>query len=380
MQSKKSKVIAKKRLMSLDALRGFDMFFIISGGAKRIFEGFMIGTNSHALKNLFYQFDHKPWVPGYGVWGAGFTMWDIIMPLFLFCSGISMPFSFSKFLERGGTKLQLYLKVIRRTLILYVLGMIRQGNLLLLDLGKLQLYSNALQAIGIGYFISAMIYLNFKLKWQVLITGGIMLLYWALMALVPVPGFGPGVLTPDSNLAIHIDNVILGRFGDGKEYTWILSSMVFGASLMLGVFAGQLLKMNKSDKEKVLWLLGLGAGAMIVGLLWSPIFPIIKYIWTSSMVLFIGGQCFILMGLFYLIIDVLGFKKWAFIFIVIGMNSITAYMSGMFIHFSHTANVLVQGLDKWLGNWTAFVHAVTVFALIWFMLYLMYKKKIFVRI
>jgi predicted acyltransferase len=370
----------KGRLMSLDALRGFDMFFIIAGGGKKLIHGLAKGTHIPFLEKLLVQFEHGPWVKGYGVWANGFVFYDIIMPLFLFCSGTSMPYSFTKFLERGGTKKQLYMKVLRRVAILFLLGMIKQGRLLLFDLGELRIYSNTLQAIGAGYLIAALIYLNFTIRWQVVITSGLLLLYWALLALVPVPGHGANVLTPDGNLAIYIDNIVLRSFSDGLDYTWVLSSMVFGCSVMLGAFAGQLVRMSKSDKEKVLWMLSIGAASIVVGLLWSPVFPIIKYIWTSSMVLYVGGICFILLGLFYLIIDVWGYTKWAFGFVVIGMNSITAYMGEKFFSFDHTADTLVGGLDKWVGDWSFMIHAMVVFGIYWSILYLMYRTKTFIKI
>ena len=375
-----SNQVVKSRLVSLDALRGFDMFFILAGGGKRLFEGLVQGTKSRFLEGLLPQFEHGPWISGYGIWGAGFTFWDIIMPLFLFCSGTSMPYSFSKFLQRGGTKKQLYIKVFKRALVLFILGMIKQGRLLLFDLGELQIYSNTLQAIGIGYLLAAIIYINFNVRWQVIITTGLLLLYWALLAFIPVPGRGAGVILPDSNFALYVDHLILGPFEDGLPYTWILSSMVFACTIMQGVFAGQLVRKTMSDKSKVLWLLGIGAGSVIAGLLWSPIFPIIKYIWTSSMVLYAGGWCFILLGLFYLLIDTLGYKKWAFVFVVIGMNAITVYMGEKFFRFEHTANVLLGGLDKWLGAWSGFFHSLLIFGIIWMILYILYKNKVFIKV
>jgi predicted acyltransferase len=222
--------------------------------------------------------------------------------------------------------------------------------------------------------------LNFNIRWQLLLTGALLLLYWLLLAIVPVPGYGAGVLTPDGNLAMYLDKVILGPFEDGKAYTWILSSLAFGCSVMLGVFAGQLVRMKKSDKEKTYWLFGIGAASIIVGLLWSPIFPIIKYIWTSSMVLYAGGICFILLAVFYLIIDVWEYKKGSFIFVVIGLNSIAVYMGEKFFKFDHTAKTLIGGLDKWMGDWASLMHALLIFGVIWGILYLMYKTKTFIKI
>jgi len=375
-----SNQIIKSRLVSLDALRGFDMFFILAGGGQRLFQGIVEGSKSRFLERLLPQFEHGPWIAGYGIWGAGFTFWDIIMPLFLFCSGTSMPYSFSKFLQRGGTKKQLYIKVLKRALLLFFLGMIKQGRLLLFDLGELQIYCNTLQAIGVGYLLAAIIFINFNVRWQVIITSGLLLLYWALLALVPVPGKGAGVILPDNNFALFIDNLIMGPFQDGLPYTWILSSMVFACTIMLGVFAGELVRKNMSDKTKVLWLFGIGTGSLVAGLLWSPFFPIIKYIWTSSMVLYSGGMCFLLLGLFYLLIDTLGFKKWAFVFVVIGMNAITVYMGEKFFRFEHTANILLGGLDKWLGAWSGFCHSLVIFGIIWVILYIMYKNKVFIKV
>ncbi len=382
MTTENSNQVTRQRLVSLDALRGFDMFFILAGGGGRLFHGLVEATKSRFLTGLLPQFKHGHWIAGagYGIWGRGFVFWDIIMPLFLFCSGTSMPYSFSKFLARGGTKTQLYIKVLKRVLILFILGMIKQGNLLLFDLGRLHIYSNTLQAIGMGYLLATIIYINFNVRWQIIITSGLLLLFWALLALVPVPGKGAGVILPDSNFALYVDHLILGRFEDGLDYTWTLSSLTFACTVMLGVFAGQLVRKNMSDKRKVLWLFGIGAGSVIAGLLWSPIFPIIKYIWSSSMVLYSGGWCFILLGLFYLLVDVLGYKKWAFVFVVIGTNAIVAYMGEKFFRFDYTAKVLLGGLDKWLGNWAGFCHSLLVFGIVWMILYIMYKNRVFIKV
>jgi predicted acyltransferase len=360
------------RLISIDALRGFDMFFIIGG--ERILASLHDVFGRPETEWIRTQLTHVKW--------EGFRFEDLIMPLFLFIVGVVMPYSFDKRLNADHGKMRLYLHVLKRTAILFVLGMIAQGNLLEYDISKLHIYSNTLQAIAAGYIIAAIIMLNLGLRWQIAATGILLLLFWALMMLVPFPGRGVDVLLPDGNLAIYIDRVIFGPFIDGTEppYTWILSGMTFACTVMLGVMAGHLLRSDKVGIRKVLWLLAAGGGCIVAGLLWSLFFPIIKHIWTSSFVLFSGGLCFMLLALFYLVIDVLGFRKWAFGFVVIGMNAIAVYMATHLINFRNIGGVFVEGLEKYAGNWYPFIYATAGFAVVWLILWWMYRKKTFVKI
>ena len=370
MSSKGSDVISKGRLVSLDALRGFDMFWIIGGGAifnslDKIFHHPVTGFISLQLKHVEWE---------------GFRFEDLIMPLFLFIVGAAMPFSFNKRLARGDSKITLYLHIIKRVLILWILGMMAQGRLLQYDFSKLRLYCNTLHSIAAGYFISSLIMLNLKLLWQIITTVFLMLLFWVLMAFVPVPGHGAGILKPDVNLAIYLEELVMGRFFSGGSYTWLLSSITFAATVMLGVLAGHLLRSEKTKLAKFFWLFALGIGCLLLGLLWGVWFPIIKHIWTSSMVLFAAGWSYLLLALFYLIIDVWGFKKWAFGFVVIGMNAIAVYMSIQLFNFRHIGNIFVGGLSERLGDWNSLVQATAAFAVIWLILYWMYRKKTFIKI
>jgi len=360
------------RVMSIDALRGFDMFFIIGG--ERIFTSLHDIFNSPTTELIRTQLTHVKW--------EGFRFEDLIMPLFLFIVGVVMPYSFDKRRLAGQGKIQLYLHILKRTVILFILGMIAQGNLLEFDISKLHIYSNTLQAIAAGYIIAAIIMLNLGIRWQIAVTGILLLLFWALMMLVPFPGRGADVLMPDSNLAIYIDRIIFGGFIDGTDppYTWILSSMTFACTVMLGVVAGHLLRTDKVGIRKVLWLLAIGVGCIVAGLVWSLSFPIIKHLWTSSFVLFSGGICFILLALFYLVIDVLGFRIWAFGFVVIGMNAITVYMAVHIVNFRNISGVFVGGLEKYTGNWYSFIQALAGFAVVWLILWWMYRKKTFIKI
>ena len=360
------------RVISIDALRGFDMFWIIGGGA--IFASLHNALDNPVTAQISTQLNHVKW--------EGFRFEDLIMPLFLFIVGVVMPYSFAKRLDTSQSKLRLYLHIIKRTVILFILGMIAQGNLLDYDLSKLHIYSNTLQAIAAGYIIAAIIMLNLGIRWQIAVTGILLVLFWLLLVLIPVPGYGMGVLTPDGNLAIYIDRIILGRFIDGTNppYTWILSSMTFPCTVMLGVMAGHLLRSDNVGIRKVLWLLAAGGGCIVAGLLWNLCFPIIKHIWTSSFVLFSGGLCFMLLALFYLVIDVLGFRRWAFGFVVIGTNAIAVYMAVHIINFRNIGGVFVGGLEKYAGNWYPFIYATAEFAIVWLILWWMYRKKTFIKI
>jgi predicted acyltransferase len=302
--------------------------------------------------------------------------------LFLFIVGVVMPFSFNKRLAKGQNSKQIFVYVIKRTIILFILGMIAQGNLLECDLSRLHLYCNTLQAIAAGYFISAIFILHLGRVRQIVATGILLVSFWAFMMLVPVPGHGRGVLTPDGNLAIYLDRIILGSFIDGTDppYTWILRSMKFACTVMLGVMAGHLLQSDRSPRAKVVRLVVVGAGCLVAGLIWSTVFPIIKHLWTGSFVLFSGSLCYLLLVLLYLVIDVLGFKKWAFGFVVIGTNAIAVYMATHLVNFRDIAGVFVQGLEKYSANWYSLIHASAGFTLVWLILWWMYRKKTLIKI
>jgi predicted acyltransferase len=369
------------RVMSIDAVRGFVMFWIIGGWY--IFDGLHKALNNPTTAYIMKQLTHVEW--------DGFVFEDLIMPLFLFIVGVVMPFSFSKRLAGGDSKRKLYIHVVLRSLILFVLGMIAQGNLQEFDLSKLKIYCNTLQAIAAGYLISAIIILNIRLRWQIVTTVLLLLLFWALMMFVPFPGRVADRFGQNANLAAFIDRVILRQFDDGLNYTWILSSITFACTVMLGVMAGHILRSEVSGQGKVFVLVVLGIGTLALGALWggwffgigkfyAGPFPIIKRLWTSSFVLFAAGLSYLLLALFYLVIDVWGFKKWAYGLVVIGTNAIFVYMLTHLVNFRAIGGDLIDGLDKFIGPWKDFTHAVAGFALVWLILFWMYRKKSFIKV
>jgi predicted acyltransferase len=369
MDSKTQSPGAGQRLMCVDALRGFDMLWIIGGAEVLI--NFSKATGLEFLGNTALHFDHT--------WGQ-FHFYDLIMPLFLFIVGVVMPVSFRKRLERGESKKSIYRHVLRRVFILYILGLIASGHLLTFDIMKIHLWTDTLHAIAVGYLVSSTLILEAGLKWQIMFTSALLLLYWAIMALIPIPGAGAGIFEPETNLALYVDNAILGHFQEGGGWTYILTNMTFIGSVMLGVFAGRILLSDRDPKKKVDLLLLFGVSCLLAGKIWGIWFPVIHHLWTSSLVLFAGGLSALLLGIFYLIIDVWGYKKWAFFFVVIGMNAIAVYVASHLFNFEHIGNVFVGGLSKYVGPWDDFIKSTAALTVIWLILYWMYRKNTFIKI
>jgi len=358
-----------QRLMCVDALRGFDMLWIIGGAEVLI--SLCKATGIGFLSNMEVNFDHS--------WGQ-FHFYDLIMPLFLFIVGVVMPVSFRNRLNKGTSKKKLYRHIFKRVVVLYILGLIASGHILTFDTTKIHLWTDTLHAIAVGYLVSSVLILEVGRKWQIGITAGLLILYWLVMALIPVPGHGAGIFEKDLNLALYVDNAVLGHWQEGAGWTYILSNMTFVCSVMLGVFAGQILLSGKEPMKKAGWLALLGVCCIIAGKVWGIWFPIIHHLWTSSLVLFAGGLSFLLLALFYLVIDIWGYKKWAFFFVVIGMNAIAVYVATHLFDFTLIGNVFVGGLLQYLGPWAGFVEASAALAVVWLILYYMYRNKIFIKI
>jgi predicted acyltransferase len=357
-----------KRQKSVDALRGFDMFWIIGGS--EIFIGLAKALGG-PLRALVPQFEHVPW--------EGLHFFDLIWPLFMFIVGVSIPLSIEKRKAEGTTKRVLYFHALRRAIILFILGMVVQGGLLNWDLNKLYPCYSVLHGIAAGYLIAFTVAMELKPKLQGVVIAIFLLGYWTVLEWVPVPGIGAGVLTADGNVAAWVDQVILGRFHHG-ENTWFLSYPGFASSVLLGVLAGRLLMLPYTEKKKVLVLAGAGTACIVLGLLWSTVFPIIKLLWTSTFVLMGGGFSFLMLALFYWIIEVKGYRRWAFFFTVIGMNSIFAYLAMMLINFQQIGNIFIGGLLPRLQPWDDLVSASAAFAVLWLILYWMYRTRTFIKL
>lgn len=365
--SKKSS--SSGRILSIDALRGFDMFWI--AGGEGIFKSLDAVFHNSTTQWIGNQLDHVEWL--------GFRFYDIIMPLFIFIVGAAMPFSFSKRMAAGDSKLTIMGHVVKRVVILWILGMCVQGNLLSYSFSEFHFYANTLQAIAAGYFISSLIILYTNGLGQIIITMALMLFYWTVMAFLPVPG-GAGAYEPDHNAAMFIDKLLLGSHQDGTTYTWILSSLNFAATAMLGIFSAYILRSVFSGIRKFIYLALMGLVCFLLALLWNPVHPIIKHIWTGSFVLYAGAFSIWLLAIFYLLIDVIKFSLWSRMFVIIGANAIVAYMAWHLFDFRHISDIFISGLKQYAGDYYEFIRNLGAFGTLFLLLWYLFKKKIFLKV
>jgi predicted acyltransferase len=376
-----SHALQTRRIESIDALRGFNMFWLMGIDGAMVALGDMTdhkGPASAVGKFFADQFTHVYW--------EGLRFYDFIFPLFVFVTGVSIVLSLPGLVEREG-KTKAHLRVLRRSVLLFVLGVIAYG-------GISQHWSDVrwlgvLQRIGLCYFFASVIFLNLNLRG--IITAVVVLLvgYWALMTFVPVPGIGAGSYAPDANLANWIDhNYLPGRLWDKtRDPEGMLSTLPAIATCLLGVLAGLLLRDTRLTPEsKTLWLIAGGCALLAAGYLWALQFPIIKAIWTSSFVLVTAGYSAILLGLMHQIVDVWGYRRWAVVFMWIGANAITLYFLNDLLDYPTMAERLVGGdfahlLDHRVADGTGeFVaHALgAIFAVM--LARFMYTRKVFVRV
>ncbi|MFB0495041.1 putative acyltransferase [Mucilaginibacter sp. OAE612] len=364
---------ARTRLFSLDALRGFDMFWIMGG--EEIFHGMAKATGSPFWGAIANQFTHPDW--------NGFHLYDLIFPLFLFMAGVSTPFSVGRELEKGKTRQQLLFRVIKRVFILVLLGLVVNNGIKIMPIAEIR-FPSVLGRIGIAYMFANIIYLYSKERWQMFWFCFFIIGYWLLLKFTSAPGFPMGDLTMKGNFASYVDRSILpGRLYLGiHDPEGLFSTIPAISTGILGILTGLLLKKGGvTQMRKVTTMAVVGIIFLILAQIWNLDFPINKNLWTSSFVLHVGGLSLLLMALFYYIIDVKGYQKWAFYFRVIGMNSILIYISGHFIKWSYTT----EGFFGWIGQLVGDPYNIVVMAICfvmvkWAFLYYLYTKKTFLRV
>jgi predicted acyltransferase len=359
------------RLLSLDTLRGFDMFWIIGG--ESIASAAAKVTGWGWLVWLSGQLHHPEW--------HGFALYDLIFPLFLFIAGVAMPFSFENRLARGDSKAKLYRHVVQRGLLLVLLGMIYNG-LLNFDWANMR-YPSVLGRIGLAYLFAGLIVLNTRSRGQVFWIAGLLVGYWAALRFIPVPGYGAGDLDPGHTLTDFIDrSLIPGRLYRGdRDPEGLMGTIPAIATALAGAVTGQLLKSDRhSGYAKTAAMAVAGLVSLGLAALWNIDFPINKNLWSSSFVLHCAGLSLLLLSLFYLLIDVWQFRAWTLFFVVIGSNSILAYLAHDFVDFGFTARFFFGGAIKNTGEYQDLLTAVAVFFVEWLLLYLLYRRQIFLRI
>ncbi len=360
------------RVASIDALRGFDMLWIIGGD--------MI---IHALK------DYTGW--GWAVWFSnqlthvdwnGFHLYDLVFPLFLFLSGAAMPFSITKQLEKGVPKKLIYRKVIIRTLMLILLGVIYNGP------GDWKLanvrFASVLAQIGIAYCFAAFIFLNTSWKQQIYWVIGILIGYWGIQSLIPVPGYPNGNFTLEGSINAFIDRMLV----PGKLYLGVhdpeglLVKIPATATALLGVLTGSFIKNNKQTPVmKSAIMFAAGIIFLAFASIWNFVLPINKNLWTSSFVFQTAGWSLLLLSVFYFLIDAIGYKKWAFFFVVIGMNSITIYLASNVVDFGYTIKHIFGGFISFFNvGLQPIIFWLFIVMIKWVLLDFLYRRKIFLRV
>ncbi len=358
-----------KRIASLDALRGFTMFWIIGGGT--LFYTLHQAWPNGFTKILAENMEHAGW--------EGFYFMDLIFPLFLFLVGVLIPYTILGRLKKGISRKALYKHILKRTVVLILLGWVNYG-VLRFDFPNMR-WSTVLGRIGICYFAASLLVIHTSWRFQLATIVVILTGYWAAAMYIPVPGYGAGVLTPEGSLMTWLDqHLIPGKLGLGLyDRQGVMSTFTALATTLMGVLAGHWLRTQRTDREKLRGLLLAGIVTLLLGWLWGKYFFISRNVWTSSFTLYSGGMSILLLVLFYWVIDIKGYKGWTFFFVVIGMNAITIWVGQRLISFDFTAEALFGGLSKYMGVLQPVFLAAMVIMLKWLLLYFMYQRKIFLK-
>jgi predicted acyltransferase len=372
------------RLLSLDALRGFDMFWII-GGEELIRSLANLSGNPRFRELAYKHTDHPEW--------HGFSLYDCIFPLFMFIAGVAIPYSFASHLARGQGTVALHLRVIRRGVLLILLGLVINGILafnftlhfdqvadgakhLVADFSHVR-FPSVLGRIGIGYMFAALIVLHTRPRNQLLTAIGLLIGYWAALTFIPVPGFDKGGLFPGQNLGDFIDRHLLPGhlYRTIRDPEGLFSAIPSIATVLIGVMAGHWLRRGDfRGTTKAAGLAFAGVVCVAAALAWDRTFPINKNLWTSSFVLMTSGISLALLSIFYLVIDVWEIRGWAFFFVVIGVNAITVYVGQKVINFDELAKHV----------FSTHMHGILLEAgplmLKWLVLFFLYRQRIFLRV
>ncbi|MCC6286816.1 MAG: DUF5009 domain-containing protein [Chitinophagaceae bacterium] len=360
------------RLQSVDVLRGFDMFWIMGAGD---FIVQMAGIQKTPFwTKLATQFDHPYW--------NGFAFWDLIFPLFMFLSGISSVFSIDVQLKKGNSRNEILTRVMKRGLILILLGIFYNNGLNIKPLAEIR-FPSVLGKIGLSYIFASIIYLYAKEKTQIIWFWSLLIGYWCLLKFTSAPGFPMGNLTEPGNFMSYFDRTFLpGKLSRNiHDTSGFLCTITGIATTLSGILTGNFLKKeNISSAKKAGWFVIAGVASILLALLWNFNFPINKNLWSSSFVLLTTGLSLLLLALFYYVIDVKGYSKWSFFFRVIGMNSIFIYISPKIIHYGYFAEGLFGWCADLFGVYQPAVVLLFVIITEWLVLYFMYRKNIFIRI
>ena len=367
-----------QRLESLDALRGFDMMFIMGVASLVIAVCGLFPGGADCW--LVRQMGHTSW--------NGLTHHDTIFPLFIFLAGVSWPFSLAKQRAAGKSTGKIVGKILTRAITLIVLGIIYNG-FFRLDFAHLRVAS-VLGRIGLAWMGAALIYLFVESPWKRGAIGAAILVgYWLLLRFVSAPDVpGGDPLSLHGNIVGWVDRQLLAGtlLYDGGRFDpeGLLSTLPAVVTALLGMAAGDLVRLPEEKMtggRKTLWLLAAAGACLALGLLWSLDFPVNKKLWSSSFVLVVAAYSFACFALFYYVIDVKGHRKWCFPLKVIGMNSITIYLLQKIVSIPFTNRFFLEGFAGLFSESVGKVIFASGYVLIcWLILYFLYRKEVFLKV
>lgn len=372
---------APSRLLSLDVFRGITI------------AGMLLVNNPGSWSHVYDPLEHAKW--------HGWTPTDLIFPFFLFIVGVAMAFSFAAQEAKGSGRGETMGKVARRSAVLFALGLVLAAFPFYdADLSTLRI-PGVLQRIGVAFFLASAVVLFTGPRTQAGVTAAILLGYWAAMRWVPVPGYGAGSLEPDANLAAYVDRAVLGSAHLWKQSkTWdpegLLSTLPAVATVLLGVFAGRWIRSGRPPAEKTVWLFLAGSAGLLLGVAWHAAFPINKNLWTSSYVVFTAGMALHFLAACYWLVDVRGWKRWAFPFVLFGVNAIAAFfLSGILARILVLVTwsgpggeaVTLKGwlhqtlFASWLPPHAASLAFAISFVLLWMgVMWAFWRRKVFIKV
>lgn len=366
------------RLVSLDVFRGLTI------------AGMVLVNNPGTWSSIYWPLEHAEW--------NGWTPTDLIFPFFVFIVGVAIPLALARRLEAGGSKRDLYLKIVRRSLIIFGLGLFLAG-FPYFRLGTIRI-PGVLARLAVCYLFASVIYLKTKPRTQAIIVIVLLILYCLVMTHFAAPGFPAGDLSKEGSLASFIDRKVFGPhiWSQGKVYDpeGILSTVPAICTALFGVLTGQWLRTNKTDYEKVAGLFVAGMCCVIIGWAWNPFFPINKGLWTSSYVFFTAGMALQVLGFCYWLVDIKRVRAWATPFVVFGVNAIalfvgTALMARLLgLIDIKRADGSTLSLQDWIFrqaflSWASPINASLAFAitfvLLWLaLMWILYRRGILIRI
>lgn len=362
-----------QRLVSLDVFRGITI------------AGMVLVNNPGTWEHIYWPLEHAQW--------SGWTPTDLVFPFFLFIVGVAITLGLGRRVESGGGATRdVYFKIIKRTLIIFAIGLFLNG---------IPHFSFAtwripgvLQRIAVCYCLASIIFLNTRTRTQILISIGLLLFYWILVMTVPAPGYAAGDLTKDGSLPSFVDRTVFGNhvWAQAKVYDpeGLLSTIPALVTTLIGVLTGNWLRTERSRIEKTAGMFVVGAVLVAIGWAWNAFFPINKALWTSSYVMFTGGLALQFLALCYWLIDIKGYRRWAKPFEIFGLNAIALYVLADLL--AHAFDLIKIGDDSLGGriynffasflapNNASLAFAITFVSICFFSMWLLYRKRIFIKI